>query len=156
MKTLLKVSGLVATPKEFAFEDLARLPGQLPDVSKRVPGREGGAVRLEALLEAVSPLAEARYITLSTEDGAFSASVSLQAIQAQGLVLYRLGESALPTAKGGPLRFLIADVEACGTGDVDKCANVKFLSHIHLSRSPGKDLRPANLKAHEDLHANET
>lgn len=153
MDSLLKVTGLVAAPKEFGFADLAGLDGQVPDVGRQAPGREGGAVRLDAVLEAVRPLPGARYVTLSTGDGSFSASVLLESIRQQGLVLYRLGNSTLPEAKGGPLRFLIANVEACGTGDVDRCANVKFLSSIHLSETPGRDLRPATRKAHEDLHA---
>ena len=156
MATLLQVTGLAASPRAFDFQALAALPGQLPDVSAVLPGREGGGVRLTALLDAVRPLPNAGYLTLEATDGSFSASIPLKPIRDQGIILYRLGDGPLPAAKGGPVRFFIADAESCGLAEVDACANVKFLGRIDLSEEPGRDLRPATQQAHEALHEHET
>ena len=152
MTPLLKVTGLAARPKEFDFQALAALPGQIPDISRALPGRQGGGVRLAALLDGVGPLPNAGYITLEAEGGSFSASVPLQPIRDQAIVAYRLGDGPLPVEKGGPVRFFIADMESCGVAEVDACANVKYLARIDLSEGPGHDLRPKTQKAHETLH----
>lgn len=152
MTSLLRVTGLVPQPKDFDFETLAKLPGQVPDISGLIPGRQGGAVRLASVLEAASASVEARHITLEAEGGSFSASVPLQPVLDQGLVVYRKGSDSLPVKDGGPVRFYIIDVEACGIADIDRCANVKYLGRIHLSEGPGADSRPSTETAHEALH----
>ena len=50
------------------------------------------------------------------------------------------------------MRFLIPDPAACGTAEIDTCANVKWLNSISLSTERGRDVRPATLRAHEALH----
>ena len=40
----------------------------------------------------------------------------------------------LPEEKGGPVRFLIPNPAACGTAEVDTCANVKWLNSMSSSR----------------------
>ena len=154
MNALLSVTGSVDQPGEYDFEALTGLPEQIADVSGLAPGRQGGAVRLSALLEVAKPAPGVRYITLEA-DGDYSASVPLDAIADQAVVLYRLGAGPLPVEQGGPLRFLIPDVTACKTADVDKCANVKYLRRIVLSAEPGKDTRPRTLELHAALHARE-
>ncbi len=153
MASVLRITGLVSRPGEFDLPALKALPGQVFDISTVLPGREGGGVRLSALLDAVGPLSDARYITLEAENGPFSASVPIRAVLDQGLVVYRLGDGPLPAEKGGPTRFYIVDVESCGLAEVDACANVKNLARIDLSRDPGPDLRPTTQRDHDVLHA---
>ncbi|MDQ3831993.1 MAG: molybdopterin-dependent oxidoreductase [Candidatus Tectomicrobia bacterium] len=138
----LEVCGQVQQPGRFDFEALARLPGQIEDVSTMVPGRTGGGVRLASLVAAVQPLPEATHITVQSNDGSFSASVPLGAVVGSGVVLYRLGSQALPRQQGGPFRFLITDAQTCATGGADLCANVKFVGRLALSAGPGRDTRP--------------
>jgi DMSO/TMAO reductase YedYZ molybdopterin-dependent catalytic subunit len=138
----LEVGGQVLQPRAFDFAALAALPGQIDDIATMVPGRTGGGVRLASLLAAVQPRAEVTHITVESSDGSFSASVPLAPVVESGVVLYRLGSQALPTQQGGPFRFLITDVQACATGGVDLCANVKFVARIALSTGPGRDTRP--------------
>jgi DMSO/TMAO reductase YedYZ molybdopterin-dependent catalytic subunit len=141
MSQALEVGGQVRQPGTFDFEALARLPGQIDDIATVVPGRTGGGVRLASLLAAVQPCPEATHITVESSDGGFSASVPLAAVVESGVVLYRLGSQALPTQQGGPFRFVITDAQACATGGIDLCANVKFVGRIALSVGPGRDTR---------------
>ena len=148
---MLEIAGLVRQPRTYSFDELAAAPGQVVDVSKLAPDREGSAVTLAALLELAQPTPDARFIRLEAE-GDYAASIPIDAVIDQALVMYRLGEGPLPEAKGGPLRFLIPDVAACQTADVDACANVKYLRRIELSAEQGRDVRPQTLAAHERLH----
>src|SRR5207249_4930106 len=102
---------------------------------KLVPGKEGGAVWLRALLEAVRAKPDAQWATLASEDGAFAVSVPLPDIADNAVVLYREGSAPLAEKKGGPVRFFVVDAKKCGSGSgVDACANVKRLGTIRLTR----------------------
>jgi DMSO/TMAO reductase YedYZ molybdopterin-dependent catalytic subunit len=138
----LELSGQVAHPRTFDFAALSQLPEQIEDISHLVPGRQGGGVRLTALLDMVQPQRDAQYLTLESSDGSFSASVPLAAVVHSAVVLYRLGGQELPARLGGPFRFLITDAQTCATGGVDLCANVKFVARILVGDEPGRDTRP--------------
>lgn len=150
----LRIEGEVRSPRDFGFDDLRALPGQVEDVGQIVPGREGSGIRLRSILDLVGPHGAAKYITLESTDGKFSASVPLEAVR-DAIVAYRLEDEPLPSKKGGPFRFLIPNVEECAVGEVDACANVKFLGRVHLSRQPGRDVRPTSAQAHEEHHHKE-
>lgn len=158
MNDLLRTEGLVARPLTLSFDDLAALPGQIPDIGSEIPGREGGGVLLEAVLKASGARDDACFITLATDDGTFSASIPLAPIRAQGIVVYRDGGGPLPEAKGGPVRFFIKDIESCslGASEVDRCANVKHLRRIELSATLGEDTRPTTQNEHDALHEDES
>ena len=147
----LVVAGLVGEPRTYDFEDLAALPGQIADVSALAEGRQGAAVRLATLIERSKPTNDASYITLFA-DGDYSASVPLEAVIDQAVLMYRLGDGPLDREHGGPVRFLIPDVAACQTAEVDSCANVKFLRRIELGSERGRDVRPRPRTEHADLH----
>jgi len=140
--------------EELDFEQLSALGGQVDDVSSLIPGRVGGAVRLQSILDQVKPRQDLDYLTVESTDGAFAASVPLAALRG-ALVAYRLGDEPLPKDKGGPLRFLIPDDEGCATGGADACANVKFVGTLRLTKGPGKDTRPTTPRRHTELHENE-
>jgi hypothetical protein len=150
----LRIEGEVQQTRSLSFADLAALPDQIPDVGELIPGREGGGVRLASILATVNPTAQAAYVTLTSTDGKFSASVPLEAIR-DAVIAYRLGNEPLPAKKGGPFRFLIPHVEECAIGGVDACANVKFLGVMRLSQHPGEDNRPTSAKGHEEHHTKE-
>ncbi len=149
--TQLRVEGEVSTPHDFSFNDLTRLPGQVADVGQFVPGRDGSGVRLRSLLDWVGPKNSVQYITLESSDGKFSASLPVTAVQ-NAIVAYRLGDEPLPAQKGGPFRFFIPHAQECTVGEVDACANVKFLGRLHLSHERGRDVRPTSPALHQAHH----
>lgn len=140
--------------QELDFQELSAMDGQVDDVSKLIPGRVGGAVRLQAILDRVQPSRELDYLTVESTDGGFAASVPLEALRG-ALIAYRLGKGPLPKDKGGPLRFLIPNDEGCATGGADACANVKFVGTLRLTKGPGKDTRPSTPRQHSELHERE-
>ena len=147
----LEVGGLIRAPRTYDFAGLSALPDQIADVSELAAGRVGGAVRLRTLIDRSGADAGAAFITLFAE-GDYSASVPLGAVIDQAILIYRLGDGPLPAAQGGPIRFLIPDVAACQTAEVDSCANVKFLRRIELGRERGPDSRPRTKASHAELH----
>jgi DMSO/TMAO reductase YedYZ molybdopterin-dependent catalytic subunit len=153
--SFLIVDGAVEHPLELGFDDLRSLPEahQVADVSRFHPKRQGDGVALEALLERVRPRPEANYLTLHADRDDFHVSVPLQAIRAEGIVVYHRGGSPLGAEQGGPIRFLIRDPAACYTDELDDCANVKYLSRIELTVRKGRDTRPQTDEEHAKLHA---
>ena len=151
---ILKVDGLVEHPLDLRFEDLAAFPdeAQVPDISRFQPDRRGDGVALEALLERARPRPEANYLTLHADRDDFHVSIPLQAVRAEAIVVYKVGDRRLGPGEGGPIRFLIRDPAACHTDELDDCANVKYLSRIELSVRRGRDTRPADEAAHAALH----
>jgi len=127
----LRVEGAVRASRAFGFADLAALPDQIPDVGTVVADRQGGAVPFRALLETVGVSPDATRVVLESLDGRFSQEAPLGSLQTAVLV-YRLADRPLPTELGGPVRFLIPDVEECGAG-VDRCTNVKALGLVRIS-----------------------
>ncbi len=139
---------------ELDFRRLAALDGQVADVGTLIPGRVGGAVTLQAILDHLQPAPDLDYLTVEFTDGGFAASVPLEALR-RAFIVYRVGEDPLPRDKGGPLRFLIPDDEGCATGGADACANVKFVGTLRLTRGKGRDTRPETPRQHAGLHERE-
>ena len=152
----LRIHGNVCAPRELGFEDLRSLPAQVDDVGTVIPGRRGGAVRLLDVLALASPEgaevspAEA-WLTVEADDGEFSASVPLDALQ-EALLVYCLEGEPLPRGMGGPFRLLIPEAARCGRAELDDCANVKFVARLEVTESRGRDTRPSSRDEHEALH----
>ena len=151
---LLRFEGAVEQPLELTYDDLSAMPrgSQVPDVSRFQPARRGDAVTLESLLSLAKPRPEASHITLHADRDDFHVSIPLEAIRAQGLVVYKVGPDPLAIESGGPIRLLIRDPAACHTGELDECANVKYLSRIELTIHRGRDTRPLDEASHQALH----
>src|SRR4051794_29984940 len=100
--TLLIVDGAVDRPLSLSFADLAALPGdrQIPDISRFHPERQGDGVALEALLERAGVKEEANYMTLHADRDDFHVSVPLQAVRAEGIVVYHRGGEPLGSDQG--------------------------------------------------------
>jgi DMSO/TMAO reductase YedYZ molybdopterin-dependent catalytic subunit len=154
---ILKVDGAVKTPLDLTYEDLGRFPepDQVRDVSRFHPTRPGDGVTLDAILEKAAIEPEAAYATFHADRDDFHVSVPLESLRGQGIVVYRVGNAALPVEKGGPVRLLIRDPLKCQAGELDDCSNIKYLSRIEISSKRGLDTRPSNEEEHEELHAAE-
>jgi DMSO/TMAO reductase YedYZ molybdopterin-dependent catalytic subunit len=150
----LVIDGLVERPLRLTLDDLDALPelARVADVSRFHPKRRGDGVTLEAILERAGARPEANYATLHADRDDFHVSVPLEPLREQGIVVYRLGEGRLGIEDGGPIRFIVRDPSVCHTGELDECANVKFLSRIELTTRRGRDTRPTTEAEHEALH----
>jgi DMSO/TMAO reductase YedYZ molybdopterin-dependent catalytic subunit len=151
---ILKITGAVEHPLELTFADLAAFPdpAQFADVSKLHASRRGDGVILDAILDRAALRPGARFLILHADRDDFHVCVPLEAIKGQGIVVYRLGSVALGLEHGGPVRLIIRDPSACHTGDLDDCANVKYLSRIEITERRGRDTRPETESAHAALH----
>ena len=154
---ILQITGEVERAAHLSPADLAGIEShhQVPDVSRLDPKRRGRAVTLAGLLELVARSA-ARYLTLHATVDDFHASIPLDSVRERALLIYELDGAPLPAKAGGPLRFLIPDYAACRTDEIDECANVKFVDHVELTATRGRDNRPHDEKEHADLHRRES
>jgi len=134
----LIVDGLVQNRLNLTLDDLSRYPAeaQIADVSQLVPKREGRGLKLSAILAIAHPLPQAKYVTLHSSDGTFSASIDRAEIEARAILIYQKDDAPLPDTVGGPIRFVIPDFN-------DPCANVRGLGRIELCETPGRDTRPS-------------
>jgi 2-dehydropantoate 2-reductase len=135
----LIIDGLVQDRLSLAAADFSRYPAeaQIADVSQLAPKREGRGVKLGALLAAARPRPEAKYLTLHSSDGTFSASIERAEVEDRAFLIYRQKDGTpVPESAGGPIRFVIPDFN-------DPCANVRGLGRIELSAVPGRDTRPS-------------
>lgn len=151
---VLRIEGEVHVPLALTIADLLAIdaPHQVRDVSRFHPSRKGDGVTLEALLAQARPKPGADFLTLHANRDDFHVSVPLDAVRAEGIVVFRIGDEPLRPDQGGPIRFLIRDPAACHTDELDDCANIKYLDVIELTTGRGRDTRPADESAHALLH----
>ena len=149
---VLTIDGAVDRPLRLTRGDLDSLPpsAHVCDVSRIHPKRQGDGVEIRAILEQAGVHADANYLTLHADRDDFHVSIPLQPVRDQGIVVYRLGDGPLGSEHGGPIRFLVSDPSACNTGELDECANVKYLSRIELTTRRGRDTRPADEAQHAE------
>ena len=150
----LVVDGAVRNPQVLTCDDLSGFDEQdhERDVSRFHPTRRGDGVTLQSLLKRVDPVTEANYLTLHAGRDDFAASIPLDAIREEGILVYSVDGEPLDIAHGGPFRFLIRNPAACRTDELDDCANVKYVDRIELSVGRGRDTRPTDEEEHAALH----
>src|SRR5262245_13779802 len=116
-EVLLKIDGAVEHSLGLTFPDLTAFPesDQFADVSRLHPSRRGDGVALDAILERASVHPTAKYLILHADRDDFHVCVPLEVIKGQGIVVYKVGSSALGVEQGGPIRLIIRDPSACHT-----------------------------------------
>lgn len=107
----------------------------VPDVSAVMPGMQGKGVKVAGLLELATFPIEADHVTFISQNGQYSASLTINQAREYGILVYEIDGQPLPPHKGGPFRLVTP-----GLGDL--CANVKNIGMIKVSAGPGKDTRP--------------
>jgi len=151
---ILVIDGEVTTPLSLTYDELSAFPesDQVRDVSRFQPSRSGDGVTLESILQRVSQTDAASYLTLHATADDFAASIPLESVRAEGIIVYSVDDQPMTLGQGGPVRFLIRNPAACHTEELDDCANVKFLDRIELTSGRGRDTRPIDDEKHEELH----
>jgi len=151
---VLTIEGAVEQPLKLTYADLEAFPAQsqVHDVSRFHPKRRGDGVTLDAVLDRAGVRSDAKYVTLHADRDDFHVSVPLELIRPEGIVVFRLGSDRLGLEDGGPIRLLIRDPSVCHTGELDDCANVKYLTRIELTGRRGRDTRPTTEADHAALH----
>ena len=79
-RAVLTIEGLCARPKGFSLHDLDCIHSdyQVDDVSKVEEKLQGRAVRLRGLIDQVGPGFQAKFVTVESEDGAFTACLPME------------------------------------------------------------------------------
>jgi len=151
---LLRIEGAVGQPLSLGYNDFARMDArdQVVDLKRHGYKRGGDAVRLAALLRLARVHPDARFLGLHGTADDFHASIPLEPVLDQALVIFRIDGAPLPAAIGGPFRLFIPDHAACHMAEIDECANVKFLDRIELTVEKGQDNRPQDEVEHAKLH----
>lgn len=122
---LLTVEGCPPGPMVFTYADLRRVPRQIEDVGRIIPGRRGSAVSVADLLRGAAVGAGAGQAVFHSADDGFFARVALATAIENGILVYRIGDHPLPERMGGPLRLLVPQSD-------DRCANVKNVVRVEL------------------------
>jgi DMSO/TMAO reductase YedYZ molybdopterin-dependent catalytic subunit len=151
---VLTIEGAVEAPLTLTYSDLEAFPpeNQVHDVSRFQPKRRGDGVTLDAVLERAGVRPEASYVTLHADRDDFHVSVPLALVRPEGIIVYKVGPDRLSVHEGGPIRLIIRDPSVCHTGELDDCANVKYLTRIELTGGRGRDTRPTTEADHAALH----
>ena len=139
----LRIDGAVIQPITLDSAALEKLPAehQVHDVSALLPGMKGRGIKVKGLLDIPARAIGADHVTFHSQDGQFSASLTLKQAAEYGILIYQLDGEQIPESKGGPYRLVTP-----GLGDL--CAHVKGVTRIELTKGPGKDTRPS-MKSHQ-------
>lgn len=130
----LAVTGLVNTPRTLRLDELARMP-QTELVRDfqcvtgwRVPQVRWRGVRLGELIDAAGPAAEATGVRLTSFDGTYTESLTLeQARRADVLVALEMLDGPVTHDHGGPVRLFV--------GPMYGYKSLKWLAGIELTRT---------------------
>lgn len=120
----LEIVGPDGQRHSFDRPALAALPGGAPDVAALIPKRRGAAARLRAVFDAAGIGSDGTAVAIAA-DGMSSDPVAVADLD-HALVVYALGDGALPAGDGGPLRLLIPG----DAGPAGPCSNVKGLVRV--------------------------
>ena len=145
--SLFSIEGDCQRPQALSWLDLQEVHRyyQVDDLATVDETLSGKGVRLRALLDMAGPGFGTAWLTFESIEG-FTACLPLEEIGRTGIIQYEQAGKPLPVEDGGPARLIVPYYP-------DKCANVKALKRIVISKQPVKDTRPSNTPNHEKLHA---
>jgi 2-dehydropantoate 2-reductase len=131
------VEGAVQQPLRFSRKHLSQLAleYQISDVGRVMPNMRGTGVKAQAILDVVTLQPGVDHVTFFSQDGKYSACVTLDQVRQFGILLYEQDGGIFPVERGGPFRLVTP-----GLGDL--CANVKQVGRIVFSQGLAQDTRP--------------
>ncbi len=113
----LKVDGLVGNPSTYTLADLLAMPSTkiVKDyhcvTGWVVPQCRWEGIKLSDFLAALQPTSQAKYVLLSSADGSYTESLSLDQAHLPDVLLgYKLNDAPLSAEQGYPLRLVIPDM----------------------------------------------
>ncbi len=128
----LTVDGLVAKPQTYKLADLLAMPSTkiVKDyhcvTGWVVPNCHWEGIKLSDFLARVQPDSRAKYVLLSSADGSYTESLSMDQTQLPDVLLgYKLNGAPLSADQGYPLRLVIPDMYGF--------KYIKWVNHITLS-----------------------
>ena len=138
------LEGDIQRPLRFTRTHLRKLAQDyhIPDIRTVMPTMRGAGIKFKALLDVVTIQPGADHVTFYSQDGKYSACVTLDQARNFGILLYEQDGGAFPLERGGPFRLVTP-----GLGDL--CANVKQVGRIVFSKGPAQDARPPEACAEE-------
>lgn len=133
----LRIDGMVATPREFTYEELTSRPVfELDDTIACVSNEVGGylvgnarwlGIRLDDLIKEVSPTSQADQVMGYSSDG-FSAGFPLAILDGRdAMIAFGMNGDPLPTQHGYPARIIVP-------GLYGYVSATKWLTRIELTR----------------------
>ena len=131
------VEGAVQQPLRFSRTHLSQLAleHQISDVGRVMPNMRGTGIKFQAILDVATLQVGVDHVTFYSQDGQYSACVTLEQARQFGILLYEQDGGPFPSERGGPFRLVTP-----GLGDL--CANVKQVGRIVFSKGSGQDTRP--------------
>jgi len=138
------VEGAVQKPLRFSRTHLRLLAqdDQIPDIGTVMPSMRGVGIKIQAILDVATLHAGTDHVTFYSQDGKYSACVTLEQARQFGILLYEQDGEDFPVERGGPFRLVTP-----GLGDL--CANVKQVGRIVFSKGLAQDTRPPDACAEE-------
>jgi 2-dehydropantoate 2-reductase len=133
----IQIEGTIMQPLHFTRTTLAQLPDahQVSELPTLMPGMNVRGVKFQALLDVATLNVGADHVTFESQDGKFSACLTMKQARDFGILVYELDGAPFPSERGGPFRLVTP-----GLGDL--CANVKQVGRIIFSIGLASDSRP--------------
>lgn len=138
------VEGDIQQPVRFSRAHLGQLADvyHIPDIGMMMPSMRGSGIKVKGILEVVTLHAGADHVTFYSQDGNYSACLTIEQARDFGILLYEQDGGPFPAERGGPFRLVTP-----GLGDL--CANVKEVGRIVFSKGLAQDTRPLEACAEE-------
>ncbi|HSF11233.1 MAG TPA: 2-dehydropantoate 2-reductase [Nitrospirales bacterium] len=133
----IQIEGAIMQSLHFTRTTLTELPTthQVFELPTLLPGMNVRGVKLQALLDVVTLNVGADHVTFESQDGKFSACLTIKQAADFGILVYEQDGAPFPSERGGPFRLVTP-----GLGDL--CANVKQVGKIIFSKGLISDSRP--------------
>jgi DMSO/TMAO reductase YedYZ molybdopterin-dependent catalytic subunit len=145
--SLFTIEGDCQRPQSISRLDLQEVHPyyQVADLATVDETLSGKGVRLRKLIDMAGPGYGTAWLTFESIEG-FTACLPLAEVSRTGIIQYEQGGKPLTPEDGGPARLVVPYYP-------DKCANVKSLARIVISKEPVKDTRPSGKTVQEKLPA---
>ena len=138
------VEGDLQQPVRFSRTHFGQLADvyHISDIGTMMPSMRGSGIKIKGILDVVTLHAGADHVTFYSQDGNYSACLTIEQARDFGILLYEQDGGPFPSERGGPFRLVTP-----GLGDL--CANVKEVVRIVFSKGLAQDTRPLEACAEE-------